>query len=109
MRSPLFQASHLPEGSVVYGDSGFTDYEWEDFWLEQEKIAFLVARKKNSQRGDSFIDEVAKKQNRKRIETAFSQITCNFPARIRAVTLNGFIFKAWLFIEAFAIKSYFYN
>lgn len=98
----------IPEGSIVYGDSGFTDYEWEDFWLEQEKVEFLISRKKNSKRGDSFIDSVAKKQNRKRIETVFSQITCNFPNRIRAVTLNGFIFKVWLFIVATAIKNYFF-
>lgn len=100
---------YLPKGSLVYGDSGFTDYEWEDFWLENEGIEFLIARRKNSKRGDAFIDQVAKKQNRKRIETSFSEITALFPKRIRAVTLNGFIAKLWFFIMAYAIKKHFCN
>jgi hypothetical protein len=28
----------LPAGSVVWQDSGFTDYDWEDFYLENEGI-----------------------------------------------------------------------
>jgi hypothetical protein len=99
----------LPWGSTVYGDSGFTDYEWEDTMKELEGIDFLVARKKGSLRGDTFIDETAKKQNRKRIETSFSTITNDFPKRIRAVTLNGFIFKLWMFIVSHAITMFFGN
>lgn len=98
---------YLPQGSIVYGDSGFTDYEWEDFYLEHEKIEFLIARKKKSKRGDSFIDEIAKKQNRKRIEITFSEITNDFPKRIRAVTINGFIAKLWFFVVSHAIKKNF--
>jgi hypothetical protein len=100
---------YLPEGSVVYCDSGFTDYEWEDFYAENEGIDFQVARKKGSLRGDSFIDYIAKKANRKRIETSFSEITTLFPKRIHAVTVDGFIFKLWLFVVAFAIKKNFCN
>ena len=100
---------YLPEDSLVYADSGFTDYEWEDFYNEHEGIDFQIARKKGSKRGDTFIDHVAKKQNRKRIETTFSEITTLFPKRIHATTINGFVFKVWLFVVAFAIKKNFCN
>ena len=55
-------------------DSGFTDYAFEDYYREQENIEFATQRKKNSKRGDSFMDEVAKKYNRKKIETKFSEM-----------------------------------
>jgi len=58
----------LPKGSIVWQDSGFTDYEWEEFYRTEEQIEFATERKKNSLRGDSFIDGVAKKQNRKQVE-----------------------------------------
>lgn len=51
----------LPPGSIVWQDSGFTDYEWEDFYKENEGIEFVTQRKKNSHRGDAFINEMAKK------------------------------------------------
>jgi len=97
----------LPTGSVVWQDSGFTDYEWEDFYLENEGIEFATQRKKNSLRGDDFPTYIAKKQNRKRVETSISEITRRFPKRIHAVTIEGFQFKVFLFILAFAIIKYF--
>ena len=98
---------HLPKGSLVYGDSGFLNYEWEEFWLINEQIEFMIARKNNSIKNRSFIRQVAITQNRKRIETTFSEITANFPKKIHAVTLEGFSFKVYLFIMAYAIKKYF--
>ena len=80
----------LPKGSIVWQDSGFTDYEWEDFYMENEGIEFATQRKKNSLRGDSFIDEIAKKYNRKTVETAYSVITSRLPKRIHTVTIEGF-------------------
>jgi hypothetical protein len=100
---------YLPQGSLVYGDSGFTDYEWEDFWKQEEGIEFLIARKKGSLRGEGLIEATAKKQNRKRIESTFSGITQLFPKRIHAVTAEGFMFKLWLFVVAYALKSYLDN
>ncbi len=32
----------LPPGSIVWQDSGFTDYEWEDFYKENEGIEFAT-------------------------------------------------------------------
>ena len=61
----------LPPGSIIWMDSGFTDYAFEDYYREQENIEFATQRKKNSKRGDSFMDEVAKKYNRKKIAARF--------------------------------------
>ena len=38
----------LPEGSIVYGDKAYNDYEVEDSFMEQ--IQLLPIRKKNSKR-----------------------------------------------------------
>lgn len=96
----------LPKGSIVWQDSGFTDYEWEDFYLTEEGIEFATERKKNSLRGDSFIDAVAKKQNRKQVEVRISEITSRLGKKIHAVTMAGFQFKVFLLILAFAIIKY---
>jgi hypothetical protein len=92
----------LPQGSIIWQDSGFTDYEWEDFYMVYEGIACATQRKKNSLRGDSFIDAVAKKHNRKQIETRISEITARFSRKIHAVTIEGFQFKVFLTIMAYA-------
>jgi hypothetical protein len=97
----------LPKGSVVWQDSGFTDYEFEDFYLQEQQIEFATQRKKNSLRGDDFATYIAKKQNRKRIETTFSEITARFAKKIHAVTIEGFQYKVFLTILAFGILKYF--
>jgi hypothetical protein len=97
----------LPAGSVVWQDSGFTDYEWEDFYRENEGIEFATQRRKNSQRGDDFPTYIAKKYNRKKVETSISEITTRFPKRIHAVTIEGFQFKTFFFVFAFMILKYF--
>jgi hypothetical protein len=96
----------LPKDSIVWQDSGFTDYEWEDFYLAEEQIEFATQRKKHSLRGDSFIDAVAKKQNRKQIETRISEITNRLGKKIHAVTITGFQFKVFLLVLAFCIVKF---
>ncbi len=96
----------LPEGSIVWQDSGFTDYNWEDFYELEEKIHFITQRKKGSVRGHTFIEEVAVKQNRKRVEITFSEITARFPKKIHAVTIKGFQFKVFLTILAFTLLKF---
>lgn len=96
----------LPQGSIIWQDSGFTDYEWEDFYANHEGIEFATQRKKNSLRGDSFIDAVAKKRNRQQIETHISEITSRFGKKIHAVTLAGFQFKVFLTVLAYAFIKY---
>lgn len=46
---------------------------------QQEGIRFLTQRKSNAKRARSYLDELAIKQNRKRIEVTFSEITARFP------------------------------
>ena len=96
----------LPPGSIVWQDSGFTDYQWEDFYQQHEQIEFATQRKNRSQRGDCFVDAVAKKQNRKLIETKISQITTRFHKKIHAVTIEGFPFKVFLTVMAFSLINY---
>ena len=40
----------LPQGSVVYADKAYNDYEVEDLLLEAEKIKLSAMRKSNSKR-----------------------------------------------------------
>ena len=89
----------LPTGSVVWQDRGLTDEEWEDFYLENEGIEFATQRKKNLLTGDDFPTYIAKKQNRKRVETSISEITRRFAKRIHALTSEGFQVKGFLFIS----------
>ncbi len=42
----------LPSGSIVYGDSGYSDYLAEDNLKQTEQITLAIMRKKNSQRPD---------------------------------------------------------
>jgi hypothetical protein len=96
----------LPVGSIVWQDSGFTDCQWEDFYQQEEHIEFATQRKKNSQRGNTFVDAIAKKQNRKKIETVFSEITARFAKKLHAVTIEGFQYKVFLTIMAYSLIKY---
>lgn len=97
----------LPKGSKVFGDSGFTDYEFEDFMAQEEQIFMMISRKKASLRGDDFQTYITKKYFRHQIETCFSEITGQFAKKIHAVTIQGFQFKVFAFIVAFAICKFF--
>lgn len=88
----------LEAGSSVYGDSGFTDYTAEDALAETQAVELKICRKKNSLRGDDFVQRIAKNQLRKYIETAFSVITNRFPKKIHAVTARGFLLKLLFFV-----------
>ena len=101
-----FQAMNinLPEGSQLYGDSGYTYYELEDLYLECEKVELLIQRKSNAVRKDSPSAAFIKKTMRKRIETTFSEITAHFPLKIHAVTPQGFLLKIFLFLFAYTLK-----
>jgi len=96
---------NLPEGSIVYGDSAYTDYTWEDELKFAEKIKLMIARKSNSKRKHEPWEEYLIQTFRKGIETMFSQITAMFPKRIHAVTVEGFMLKIVLFIFAFTFQK----
>ena len=93
----------LPEGSVCYGDKIYNDYNHEDMLGEVCGIIFSPIRKKNSVRAtDSHVERLARQNTRRRIETAFAQITNFFPKKIHAVTPKGFILKVVSFIISFS-------
>ncbi|GAA4418619.1 hypothetical protein GCM10023187_52200 [Nibrella viscosa] len=95
----------LPAGSLLYGDSGYTDYEQEDLYAECEQIYLKIQRKKNSKRLDEPWQAYLKKVYRKPIERVISQIENLFPRKLHAVTAAGFLLKLFLFVLAFTIDA----
>ncbi len=68
-------------------------------------VRLLVEGKSNSKPQDSAAMRFLKKYYRKRIETTFSEITAHFPAKIHAVSPQGFLLKIILFIFAFTFNK----
>ena len=102
MKSLFF---NLPPGSTVYGDSGYTDYTFEDEMKEAEDISLKIARKCNSKRKHEPWQDYLISHYRKGIEPVFSQITGLFPKRIHAVTVEGFLLKVIIFIIAYTFQK----
>lgn len=96
----------LPQGSELYGDSGFTNYLFEDLFLELDQIELNICRKKNSKRGDLYPISLWKKQQRRYIETVFSVIQNRFPKKIHAVSIQGFMIKIIGFILVHGIDQF---
>jgi hypothetical protein len=97
----------LPGGSELFMDSGYTDYAAEDMARELDGVSFCVQRRRNSRRWDEPWRAYYKQLMRKRIETAFSQITAMFPRHIHAVSFRGFQLKVSMFVIAFALDKAF--
>jgi len=91
---------NLPEGSFLYADSGFTDYNYEDLINEASGFNFFVMRRSNSKRPHMPWVSALITRGRKTIETVFSKITALFPKSIHAVTAKGFELKVVLFALA---------
>lgn len=98
---------NLPEDTTIYGDSAYTDYNYEQVCIEAESIKLMIARKSNSKRPHEPWESFLIAYSRKRIETTFSQISSMFPKRIHAVTTDGFLMKVILFIFVFTINEKF--
>ncbi len=95
----------LPEQAECYADKAYNDYGFEDLLKEAVGVVMKPARKKNSKRAtDPYVVVHYEQYTRKRVETAFSQITKFFPKSIHAVTQRGFELKVICFILAFAIQ-----
>ena len=95
---------NLPDGSVIYGDKAFTDYEIEDLLRECDGIALQPIRKENHKRQFDACTEFLQKTYRKGIETVNSMITSMFPKTIHAVTAAGFELKVFLFVLAHSFQ-----
>ena len=93
----------LPEGSTIFADKAYTDYDYEDL-LEEVGLHLKAQRKKNSKRQVPAWEEFLGKPIRQYIETVFSRLTSFFPKKIHAVTPRGFELKIVCFLLAFSIQ-----
>ena len=86
----------LPEGSTIYADKAYTDYDEEDL-LAEININLKPQRKGNSKRQHSSCMNFLIDCKRRMVEIAFSGIARLFPKHIHAVTAKGFELKVALF------------
>lgn len=96
----------LPDGSLIYADKAYNDYEIEDLLKEVDHIQLLPMRKKNSKRAVSPSISFVQSYHRKRVETAGSLIAQLLPKSIHAVTSQGFELKVALFVIASSLNGY---
>lgn len=93
----------LEEGSNLYGDKAYNDYDEEDLLCECEQIYLKPHRKSNSKRKDLPFQVFLKNHIRKQIENSFAMITDLLPRHIHATSTEGFLLKILLFVLAFTI------
>jgi len=95
---------HVPLGSRIYADSVYTNYSIEQMLKDAENIDLLVQRKSNSKKKhEPYVDYLISSM-RKRIESAFSEISNFLPKKIHAVTEFGFLLKVVIFIFGYTIS-----
>jgi hypothetical protein len=99
-------ASELPDGSIIYADKAYNDYEIADLLKEIEYIPLLPMRKKHAKRALSPAATCVQSYHRKRVETAGSLIEQLLPKSMHAVTSQGFELKVALFVIASSLNSY---
>jgi Transposase DDE domain len=88
---------HLPEGSIIHADKGYTDKGYTDYHYKAQ-------RKKRSKRPMAAWEEFLSKPTRQYIETVFSNLSALFARKIHAVTPRGFELKIVCFLLAFSIQ-----
>jgi Transposase DDE domain len=101
-----YYAYELPDGSLIYADKAYNDYEIEDLLKEVDHIKLLPMRKKNSKRALPPSISFVQSYHRKRVETAGSLIEQLLPKSIHAVTSQGFELKVALFVIASSLNCY---
>ena len=101
-----YYAYELPDGSIIYADKAYNDYEIEDLLKDVDHIQLLPMRKKNSKRAVSPSISFVQSYYRKRVETAGSLIEQLLPKSIHAVTSQGFELKVALFVIASSLNGY---
>lgn len=93
----------LPQGSTIYADAAYTDYEGEDLLAQGPQLYLVAPRKTNAKRTMPACQRYLCHYIRKRVETSFSQITALFARTLRAVTSRCFELKICLSLLAFAL------
>jgi hypothetical protein len=101
-----YYAYEIPDGSMIYADKAYNDYEIEDLLKDVDHIQLLPMRKKNSKRALSPSISFVQSYYRKRVETAGSLIEQLLPKSIHAVTSQGFELKVVLFVIASSLNGY---
>ena len=101
-----YYAYELPDGSIIYADKAYNDYEIEDLLQEVEHIKLIPMRKKNSKRALPPYISFVQSYHRKMVETAGSLIEQLLPKSIHAVTSQGFELKVALFVIAYSLNCY---
>ena len=94
---------NLPQGSTLFGDSGFLDTDFETALRQEAGVNLVVPRRSNmKQQLDGCLEYVCGVR-RKQVETTFSQLTERLARSIHAVTARGFELKILLTVLAFSI------
>jgi hypothetical protein len=96
----------LPDGSIIYADRAYNDYEIEDLLKGVDHIQLVPMRKKNSKRGLPPYVSFVQHYHRKRVETTGSLLEQMFPKSVHAVTSQGFELKVALFVIAYSLNCY---
>jgi hypothetical protein len=101
-----YYAYELPDGSIIYADKAYNDYEIEDLRQEVDHIQLIPMRKKNSKRALPPYISFVQSYHRKRVETAGSLLEQLLPKSIQAGTSQGFELKVALFVIASSLNCY---
>ena len=94
---------NLPEGSTLFGDTGFLDIGFETALREEAGLNLVVPRRSNMKEQLDGCLEYVCRVSRKRVETTFSQLTERLARSIHAVTARGFELKVLLTVLAFSL------
>jgi hypothetical protein len=95
---------NLPAGSEIPADAAHTGCEMKKM-LTGNDIRLPAARKANSKHPHHPCTQYLISIQRKRIETAFSDIAKLMPESIHAVTAEGFLIKLIAFIWAYTFNN----
>lgn len=98
-----WRSAYLLQGSMLFGDKAYNNYEQEHFSMQCDKIQLRPLRKSNSVRLDMPYEVYYKNHVRKMIENSFAKITDLFPRHIHATSNEAFLLKIFIFILAFTI------
>lgn len=93
----------LPEGSVLIGDGGFLDPDFEASVLEEAHLRLVVPRRSNMKEQLEGSLAYVCSGYRKRVETSFSLLCERMARSIHAVTPRGFELKVFLRVLVFSI------
>lgn len=94
---------NLPQGSTLFGDTGFLDIGFETALREEADLRLVVPRRKNmKEQLDGCLAYVCS-VSRKRVETTFSQLSERLARSVHAVTPRGFELKILLTVLAFSL------